>query len=180
MSDLFLTASEKKKDKEYPPNFVTVYTDASVSPDGHHSFAFWAKSDWGTIKQAKICPPEISGIGQAEIYAICQGMHKAIQRWHDAYSIKGFYICSDSKHALFRLEKPYKERNSKNKPIPEVELRLKRAFDKMVSDNQFTMDMRHVPAHTGMTHKVRGYLNDWCDQNAKAAIRQHRRELSNR
>lgn len=179
---LFSTAKKKKpkkkaEKKELPPNFVTVYTDASASTDGHHSYSFWARAEWDKMNLSKMCPPEISGINQAEMYAICQGIHFVLKHWNIKYGVKGFYIRSDSQHALNRLGNPYKETNSKGKPIPETELRLKRAFDKMVADYSLTIDMKHVRAHTGRKN-VKAYLNDWCDKQSRKAIKQHRKSIA--
>lgn len=116
--------------KEFPKDFVTLYTDATLSSDGHHAYAFWAKAEWGTLRLAKMCPAEISGIGQAELYAICQGMFKALKTW-ESHNIKGFYIRSDSKHALNRIMFPDNTKTSKGKAIPDVELRLMSAYKKM-------------------------------------------------
>lgn len=158
--------------KEFPKNFVTIYTDATLSGDGHHAYAFWAKAEWGTLQLAKMCPDEISGIGQAELYAICQGMWKALTKWKE-YGIVGFYIRSDSKHALSRIENPDRTITSKHSPIPEVERRLMLAFKKMRDENNLTMNLRHVKGH-GSGRDIRSYLNNWCDKKSREAISKHR------
>lgn len=162
--------------KEFPKDFVTLYTDATLSSDGHHAYAFWAKAEWGTIRLAKMCPAEISGIGQAELYAICQGMYKALSMWK-SYNIKGFYVRSDSKHALNRIKFPDNTKTSKGKAIPDVEMRLMAAFKKM--SEGLTIDPKHVKGHTGRTN-VKSYLNNWCDEQSRVVIRNHRKISENK
>lgn len=162
--------------KEFPKDFVTLYTDATLSSDGHHAYAFWAKAEWGTIRLAKMCPDEIVGIGQAELYAICQGMYKVLSMWK-SHNIKGFYVRSDSKHALNRIQFPDNKKTSKGKDIPAVELRLMAAFKNMRGELQ--MNIKHVKGHTGRSN-VKAYLNDWCDKQSRAVIKEHRKISSNK
>lgn len=168
--------SDKPEEKEYPRNWVTLYTDASWHPsDGLTSWAFWARHDGGRITSYGMCPDEIEDINQGEMYAIAQGMYRVLQKLE---GIEGFYITTDSLAAKGYFENPDlgTDRDSAKDTRNPITLRLKKAFDDIVDRHELEIDLRHVKAHTGRDN-TRSWLNDWCDKAASKAIREHRQKL---
>jgi len=171
-----------KKEKQYKKNYVTLYTDASWQTD-HGSWAFWAKSDHGRLTLSGMLPKDITDIFQGEIYAMCQGMHRALKRWPNT---KGFYINCDNKDAMRFLEDPYMEKRPSGKAYHEVALRLKKSFDKMVFENpedeifqvkKIDISFRHVKGHKNPKNSIRYWLNNWCDKEARKVRVEHKNKL---
>lgn len=173
-----------KKDytKDYKKDYVTIYTDASWCKD-HGSWAFWCKSDYGRLTLSGILPTDIEDIFQGEVYAICQGIYKALKNWPN---IKGFYINSDNRDAMRFLEDPYREARPSGKLYSPVSLRLKKSFDKMIFENpedeimlvkKMDMNFRHVKGHQNSKRGVRYWLNNWCDKEARNVRIQHKNKL---
>jgi ribonuclease HI len=171
------------KDKVYRKGFVTLYADATfrdscrglplTEKQRRAAYAFWLRSDDGRLTEYKVCPAEVCDINQAEIYAICQGMFMAMKKWPDT---KGFYITSDSRHALRRLEKAPATLTKKGKPVHDVEQRLKKKFDSMVAEYKVELIFRWVRGHGG-GHSTPSWLNEWCDSAGRKAFREHDKKL---
>lgn len=165
--------NKKKSVKKYKPDFVTLYTDASWdSKASHGSYAFWAKHQSGRLQMSKVLPKDIIDIYQGELYAICQGMHKALAKFPN---VKGFYIMSDSLGAIGWLDNKAKKTRgaeSLEKPGPEmttakkVAHRLYASYRKMVDSRELTIHLKHVRSHKNSNHSVSNWLNNWCDKEA--------------
>lgn len=150
----FVAESDSKK--EYPRDYITLYADAGFK-DGEGTYGVWARADNGRQTWSGACPPEIDDNTLAEVYAICQGMHKALKRWP---STKGFYVRTDSQAAINILQKGG---NGKK----EVTGRLYAAYRKMVDDGGLDVRFRWVKGHQG-THTTKGWINNKVDQMATA------------
>lgn len=162
------------EDKKYKPNFVTLYTDASRTPDGLMAWAFWARHDNGRIKLAGMCPSELETICQAEMYAICQGMYKVLKQLD---KVEGFYVTTDSMGALNTLKRKYSDKTGTGKERREETKRLKRAYDKIVEEHRLEINFRHIKAHQGNLENTRVWLNNWCDKILKGVIKEHRKKI---
>lgn len=148
---------------------VTVYTDASLWNDTG-AWAYWAKSSMGTIRKAGVIPfpPKNSDI--AEMYAIAKAVVGAYQEWGE--NVKVIFINTDSLHCCRAMWPFYK--NYPDKEHQQLADRMMQWCD----GHGLTIRAKHVKAHTDNTD-VRSYLNDWCDQNAKAARRKAENENRN-
>lgn len=156
-----------KEPREFPRGFVTLYTDAAMK-DNHLTWAFWGRADVGRLVQHGTCPPEITTIGQAEAYAIAQGMHRCLNKWPGT---KGFTVKTDSQDAkgILTTEKTFSKKEDPIKQAAqEVSNRLHKAFQKMVADKNLDVTVKWVKGHR-TDKSMSTWLNNRVDQLTREA-----------
>lgn len=148
-----------------PKNWVTLYTDASHK-DRLCSYAFVARAEWGWHRMARVCPPEVAGVDDAEMYAMFQGVHHCMRHWHDR-GIQGFYIRTDSLNGMNIFLK-----NSSPKSDPQERI-LHAFWDLVRQKHKLHVNFKHVRGHNKDQHRIRRYMNDMVDQMAGEIRRLH-------
>ena len=158
--------------KEFPKNWITLYTDATFPSNKIASYAFYAKSDYFTLKKSKLCPTEIDNINDAELYAIAQGIYSSLNKWKDTV---GFYIRTDSMSAIYRLQHLDRTTTSKGNDLSDVTIRLQKSLKKLTGN--LTLDIKHIKAHTGRK-TIQAYLNNHCDKQSRIPIKHFNKTLT--
>lgn len=137
--------------------WVTVYTDASYSPNDHKAAAaWWAKCDEGRIKKS-IQLHGIRSSVEAEIMACFHAAKHALESWGQDY-IDGLLFKTDCIPAIQvlrwrapRHRKYFKQQERFNELLGPVRRR-----------------MQYVPGHQ-TSDSQQAWLNNWCDREAKIA-----------
>jgi ribonuclease HI len=146
---------------------VTIITDASYcSATKCGGWAVWAASERGTIKSAGGMKLLVENSSVAELMAIGNGLAFAVIEGvvqpGDEVLIQG-----DNQSALRAVRKPHKARGQMAEVVEKiVDLRDRR---------QLKLVTKHVRAHSGRETR-RTWVHDWCDREARKAMRQSRRE----
>lgn len=143
-----------------PQDWVTLYTDAS-GKGGSFTWAYRSKAAWCVHAAHGKCKPEITTVGQAELYAILMAMHQHLKAYPG--KIKGFYIRTDSKEAIGVIHRHFSVQHC------EVRKRLLNLFLKLRAEHRFKFDTKHVKAHRSMNADVKAYMNGYVDKLAKKA-----------
>lgn len=146
----------KRQRGPLPENMVTLYADASHK-DGVFAWSFWARAAWGRHIASGICPPDITTINEAELYAICQGMHRCVKHW-PLNPIAGWYVRSDSKTSVNILAGRCQPKG--------VAIRLMTAAQPYLQGRK--MNAKWVRGHAG-NGTTKGYLNNQVDALARKA-----------
>lgn len=141
--------------------YVTLAADASVGHGEHGNgatgFAYYVRSDLGTVKKAWHIDEQWESTAKSELAALVYGMTEAVKHMDGGYTKLIVYcdnlVCIDalryglhSSHAVHFKEE-----------FEEL-IRLGRKFSEV--------EARHVKAHT-KRFGSRFYMNRWCDINAR-------------
>lgn len=139
---------------------VTIYTDASIKKDGTATYAYRAKSKYGTITGKGLINEEVgNSTNKAEHFAIRTAIKKVMKKWKES---KVYFINTDSLQCCityWRLS-GLKGRGGKSRDIVDEVKRVINYFN----DNDLIIRLKHVKGHTGKGDR-RSWLNNWCDQN---------------
>jgi ribonuclease HI len=154
--------------------WITIYTDASFCPNSKKSsWAFWAKSNLGKIKNAGMCPAWVTDNNAAELYAVLMALKNIFGKWSRHTNIKGVYIISDNKTVCRSMWKWSK--NNKNKTTLRVQNKIKRLSEK----ENIWIKTKHIPSHRNsfdketMNSKEGHYLNQVCDKLAYKMLKNY-------
>jgi hypothetical protein len=160
------------------PYSFTINTDASHSPrhGGVGSWACWIKSSHYKIKEAKLCEGPVANSSVAEAIAVEQALMlldlliNSQEFLLDQREKNGIhlYINTDSAWVIQALNGNIKR--SKH-------LDIARRIRSLVEG--FTVDVRHVKAHTKNTD-ARSWVNRWCDKQAHSLVSRKVKELDGR
>jgi len=152
--------------------WITLYTDASYCPSKNNSsWAMWAKSNQGKVKNSGMCPIWVTDNNAAEIFAVYVAIKALLKKWNNSEEAKvdGIYVISDSKTVCEALKfwLPNKKPN-KNKVIRRAESRL----HSLLKEANIKVRISHIKSHSKynedtMNSKAGHYLNASCDEMAK-------------
>jgi len=143
---------------------VTINTDASFYPiQKIGGFAIWIASDKGRVKHANGFKGEIQSAHDAEFKCIINALHiLKLQKW----DITEIYINTDSQTVIDTVESKGTFKNLPQYGKDNYKTYLKIIKELGVKD----ISLRHVKGHLH-TKTARHFVNDWCDDQAKAAAR---------
>lgn len=153
---------------------VTINTDASWHPkENVAGFAFWAVcNDWKIQKCGGI-RDQVFDSSEAEAKAILNAVFVVLHQGKK--NISRIIINTDSQAAINLFTFPKAKMNSSQFLIKHKHIRSK--FN--VLTNNIKIEFRHVKGHSG-TDTARQWVNDWCDKQAKAAMKNRlKKEQSN-
>lgn len=146
---------------------VTINTDASFNH--HHKvggYAFWITSELGRIRQSGTLK-ETSDAQDAELKALANAVYVLLNSEFNNGSIEHIYVNSDCKMMFPKIS--VKSTNVPGKYIAET---LNDILRKNMNGCIYgRISFRHVKAHTNNLTKSRSWVNDWCDKEAKKAMR---------
>ena len=151
---------------------VTIFADASWCPETHAGgWAGWAKSQRLKCEGHGQLRDLLPSSNAAEISAIGNAVHMALRK---CAAVPGdeLLIQSDCMHAISVLGSQVRPRNEAEGTVWLYLCRLRVKYD-------LEMKYRHVPGHT-KGDQPRLYVNNLCDERAKAAMREKRDLLRNR
>ena len=138
---------------------VTIYTDAGIKSNGTATYAFRAKSKYGTISGTGNNPNNVNGsTNKAEHFAIRKAIKAVMKKWSNTTV---YFINTDSLQVCKTYWKlgGLKIRGGTSKDIVDE---VKRVVD-YFNENNLKIRLKHVKAHTNRKD-IRSYLNDWCDK----------------
>ena len=146
---------------------VTINTDASFNH--HHKvggYAFWITSELGRIRQSGTLK-ETSDAQDAELKALANAVYALLNSEFNNGSIEHIYVNSDCKMMFPKIS--IKSTSVPGKYIAEtLNDILRQNTDGCIYGR---ISFRHVKAHTNNLTKSRSWVNDWCDNEAKKAMR---------
>lgn len=161
--------------------FITVNTDAGYFPiDKVGSFAYWIKGGDMHLHGSGLFKTKCAGPWQAEMQAIINALHVLKKQNHPP--IIGFIFNTDNLNA-----RPGKSGNSLRQTLQKLIKEFKDDAKKKMGKEEFGKAMknvkqyaifRHVPAHDN-TDTKRTWVNDWCDRQCKARLREWLAEHKN-
>lgn len=114
----------------------------------------------GTLKEAN--DPQ-----ESELKALANAVYVLFNSELNNGTIENIYVNSDCKHMFAKIS--IKSTSIPGKYIAETLNDILR--QNMDGDIYGRVSFRHVKAHTGDLAKPRSFVNDWCDQEAKKAMR---------
>jgi len=149
---------------------VTVSTDASFSFKAKiGTFAFWITSNDGRIKHSGVLKGECHTSTEAEMKCICNALFSLAINEGLSRKTSKIIINTDSMNAIHvftgdqKLIKKYKLDSNRYRMFANKY----RKITSMVPHAQ--IEFRHIKAHQKI-ESPRGYVNFWCDQEAKKQI----------
>jgi ribonuclease HI len=151
---------------------VTIMTDASFSRVHRKgSYAFYIKSDKGTISRDGMLRGDTKHALVAEIKAIYNAVYHLIFKsgWMEEVSV--IYVNTDCMNAIHLLTKDKKNIEKYNLKHHKEQMRICNLFSNMMRDHAkgIKINFYHVKAHQH-TDTPRNYVNDQLDQKAKKHI----------
>lgn len=137
---------------------VTMFTDASWnSKHRRGTWAMWAKLNGHTIRYSGIIKSPMPQSGTAELSAIANGLFVVKSRF-DPCPDSLIIVQTDSAESIAALQIGSHNRRQ--------DLELVQYINKMIMDNGWRLDVRHVKAHKG-TATRRNAVNTWCDKECR-------------
>lgn len=144
---------------------VTINTDASFHPEWKvGAFAYWIVCDGVRIKNSGVFKELVKSATEAEIKCIINALHHLNKS--NFKSIKKVIINTDCLNFIQSLNGHNQFLWGLNKQYTQVGNKLVKKYNL----SRGWLEARHVKAHSG-TETARKYVNDWCDQAAKTAMR---------
>ena len=142
---------------------ITINTDASFNGEYKvGGYAFYIRTDNFRLDKSGVLK-QVGNAEQAEIMAIGNALHTLIHA-SDLPKAEWLVINTDCLNGLNKiLNEEYNV-----EPAKKVRGLYKALIAKIGSTNNH---IRHVKAHNGL-HDTRSWANDWCDKEAKKAMRQ--------
>jgi ribonuclease HI len=148
--------------------WVTINTDASFHPSAKiGGYAFWIVYNGIRIKAAGSFKEPAVDPTECELRCILNCLHVLGKTdWH----LSGVYLNTDSLNSIYLLTgnaEAYNRYNLKRYK------KYRKAFNKIAQSPRFksvNFNLHHVPAHSDDNSK-RTYVNNWCDEQAKAAMK---------
>lgn len=138
----------------------TVLTDASWCPDYKIAgWACWIVHDNERIKKYDTFYDHVGTSNEAEIKAILNGLWIAVRTFNSEH----YHVVTDCTAAMDALQQRTHDKTWHKKMLD------------IVGDAKVTF--KHVKAHTNVKDK-RSWVNNWCDFNAKLAMRKLRVQVS--
>ncbi len=138
---------------------VTIYTDASIKKNGKATYAFRAKSLYGTLTGKGLITDDIGrSTNRAEHFAIRTAIKKVMTTWTDStvYFINTDSLrCCETYWNLGGIKK-----GGRSKDIIKEAKKVVKYF----KEKNLEIRLKHIKAHTGKSD-TRSWLNNWCDQN---------------
>jgi hypothetical protein len=154
--------------------FITCNTDAGYFPiDKVGSFAYWIKGGDMHLHGSGLFKTKCAGPWQAEMQAIINALH--VLKKQNPPPIIGFIFNTDNLNA-----RPGSKGNELRRKLKALIQEFKDDAKKRLGKIAFTLatknsnqyaQFRHVEAHTH-TDTKRNYVNDWCDKQCKARLRE--------
>lgn len=147
---------------------VTINTDASFCPKTKlGAYAFWIVCNQARIKHSAIFKNKLKNETEAEAMCILNAFHVISKS--KITGISKIILNSDAKYFMPFIQKRPQLLKQFNKLQTQLVLKysLKRGW----------YDFRHVKAHV-TTDGARNWVNDWCDTEAKKALKDHKKQLS--
>lgn len=144
---------------------VTINTDASFYAGFKAAgYAFWITSDTERLKKAGVLRGPINSSNEAEFKCIINALHAVGKRNYK--NLERIYINTDSLITINLVVKDYQNSKWGNE--------LLATYKKLLKDLNITcpIEFRHVKGHKH-TKTKRNWVNQWCDDNAKFAIKKH-------
>lgn len=148
--------------------WVTLYTDASVSPSCS-TWAVWARSEHGRIVEGDLCPSHVRDSNVAELYAAKMGIELIFKQWSPIVAITGIQINSDNSTVCSSLY-PWSTENS-NQHIRAVQNEIR----EFLARNNIRVRLKHVKGHQ-RPDSVRQWLNARCDKIANQVRKREERK----
>lgn len=143
--------------------WTTAYTDASHMPTSNSTaYAFWAKSEFGRIKEADRCPKWVRDSVSAEAYAVFMAIDRTLRDWPQ---VGGILVVSDCEAAI-RTAWPW-SKPPKNKTLDRIRVLIGEL------EGKICIRTRHVKGHQN-NKSVSAWLNNWCDAQARAHARKEK------
>lgn len=139
--------------------WVTLYSDASLGPDGA-SWGVWLRSEAGRIIESSVFPPSVRDSNLAEILAVIEGIRIGRVRWPQA---TGFLVRTDSQTAvsILRYRAP---------PHRRADFRDAQKTLTSILAPDVRIRMTWTPGHQ-RPDNVRAWINNRVDQLAREARR---------
>lgn len=133
--------------------FCTVLTDASWCPhEKVGGWAVWIVMNGERFKRFDAFFEKLESAKEAEIKAILNGLYIAKR----VFAPEAYHVVSDCVHAMKELQGTGATQEWRNKML------------EITGESKVTY--KHVKAHTSNDDK-RSYVNNWCDFQAKMAMR---------
>jgi len=148
---------------------VTITTDASYYHDHKiGGYAFWITSNMGRLRYSNAFSVTINSPHDAEFKCIINALHFLKKT---GWEVTRLVINTDSQTTIDHIEKipPIKVR--KTKKLPQHAIDNINYYKAIISHLKSpVVSLRHVKGHTH-TNTTRNWVNQWCDDNAKAAAK---------
>lgn len=156
-------------------NYVTIASDGSAGPKHRLlGMAYWIRDDEGSHRHAWRIALDVNGPKANATYAEVYAFYGAMQHFAKSKHPKGTKViyyadCMIIIQILKAAKGEFTFQNRTHKRyVGMIEL-AKEIFAGM------ELDPRHVKAHTrGKDLPKRFYMNQWCDENARAMMRHNR------
>lgn len=145
---------------------ITITTDASYCPvEKRAAYAFWISSDLGSIKKSGMLK-QCKTSGEAELMCLYNAIHYFIK---NGLKCEMLYVNTDYQAAADLMP-------DKMKPFSEKFIHsILRQIARILNEYGQPFIFRHVKAHVKVL-KARGYVNTWCDKEAKRVLKAYRLE----
>lgn len=148
---------------------ITINTDASWHKSGTAGFAIWMVSNMGRLTYSGVLRKNVDRPEVAEFKCIINALH--ILHSTAGWKPTSLIINTDCLNVIHLVSK--NKGMIKKYRLNDWGRNLTKQFNDMLIKMripQSKVDMRHVPSHRG-TNSKRTWVNEWCDQNAKAQMR---------
>lgn len=142
---------------------VTINTDASfMSQENKGAYAFWIKSNNGLITRSGVFKDQQKHPTECEFKAVLNALHHLFN-YTSWKKIDRIIINSDSEQVVNMIN---------GAKTAEWAIELKKLFDKIITEKNVLVLAKKVKAHHRNIDS-RHFVNNWCDQRAKIALREH-------
>lgn len=155
-------------------NFITINTDASFHPLCNlGGYAFYIICDHFKVMKSGAFKGVLKDPHDAEIKCIANALHSLLSQPEIPRVNNKIIINTDSMDCIKKLGGV----NRKKYPVHHLAIEMTRKLSKRKDGSYVKFEYRHVKAHEEVKD-ARGWVNQWCDREAKKWMRKSVKEFT--